>query len=79
MQGYAQGISSNQGLVVAEMENVAKQLTEKARTTLGEPAFQEIGKITMLGISDGITAYKEDTVRTMGTAADEILNQAKTI
>ncbi len=79
MQGYAQGISSNQSLVITEMETVAKQLTEKARTTLGEPAFQEIGKITMLSIADGITAYKEDTVRTMGTAADETLNQAKTI
>lgn len=79
MQGYAQGVSKNQGLVVTEMETVAKQLTEKAKTTLGAPAFQEIGKVTMSGIRDGISTYKGDTVKMMDTAADETLNQARSI
>lgn len=79
MQGYAQGVSKNQSLVIAEMETVAKQLTENAETALGAPAFQEIGKVTMTGIKDGISAYKGDAVKMMGTAADETLNQARTI
>lgn len=79
MQGYAQGVSKNQNLVVAEMETVAKQLTEKARTTLGAEAWQEIGKVTMTGLQSGISAYKSDTVKTMGNAADETLNKVKTI
>lgn len=79
MQGYVQGVSKNQSLVITEMETVAKQLTEKAKTTLGASAFQEIGKVTMSGIQDGISAYKADTVKMMGTVADETLNQARTI
>ncbi len=79
MQGYAQGVSKNQNLVVAEMEKVAKQLSEKAKATLGQEAWQEIGKVTMTGLQSGISAYKSDTVKTMGNAADEMLNKAKTI
>ena len=79
MQGYAEGVSKNQNLVVAEMETIAKQLTEKAKTTLGAEAWQEIGKVTMTGLQSGISAYKPDTVKTMSNAADETLNKAKTI
>lgn len=79
MQGYAQGVSKNQNLVVAELESVAKQLTEKARTTLGAEAWQEIGKVTMTGLQSGISAHKPDTVKTMGNAADETLNKARMI
>lgn len=79
MQGYAQGVSKNQNLVVTELEAVAKQLTEKAKTTLGAEAWQEIGKVTMTGLQSGISAYKPDTVKTMGNAADETLNKTKTI
>lgn len=79
MQGYAQGVSKNQNLVVTELEKVAKQLTEKAKTTLGAEAWQEIGKVTMTGLQSGISACKPDAVKTMGNASDETLNKAKTI
>lgn len=78
MQGYANGVGKNQNLVVAEMQTVAKQLTEMAGTILGAEAFQEVGKVTMTGIKEGISAYKADTAKAMENAADEMLNKART-